>query len=240
MNTRPTHLALVLVAMAPLAGCATVSPPPAAMALEGASQTPVGSTSITGFGGLAGGVWIDGAAGGGARLAHRFSREISAGVDGVAGGTLQANHEQAAPRALYAGRAHLQANPEGSEHIAFTVGGGGGVGDNRLAYVTVDASVRVSGRVVHRMLEPYVAGVVSLSVPTDVPSGAILDGGTDRRILTTFWGGIDAGLVYHPTPRLDLVVDVLALGGYSAANNTLLLVPTAGLRYAFGGDATTR
>lgn len=59
MNAARARLATSLPLL--LAGCAMVSPPPSVMALEGASQTPVGSTSVTAFGALSGGVFIDGA-----------------------------------------------------------------------------------------------------------------------------------------------------------------------------------
>ena len=230
----------LLLLLSPLAGCATVSPPPAMMALEGATAGPVHRTSVTAFGAAASGVFIRESLGGGARVAHRLSDAVAVGVDGVAGAVLDPSPEPAAPRRLLAGRAHVQVNPGGSEHLALTFGAGGGATDNRLAYVTVDGGARVSARWARGFFEPYVGAVVALSVPTGTPGGATRDEGNDRRFLPTAYGGIDGGFVLHPTERLALALDVLIVEGYSAANTALLVTPSAGVRYAFGGDVARR
>lgn len=230
----------LLVALAPLAGCATVSPPPAVMALEGASQGPVGGTAVTAFGGASAGVFLNGSVGGGARVAHRFSDTVAVGVDGVAGAVADPSEQQVAPRRLFMGRGHVQVNPGASQHLALTFGAGGGASNNGLSYVTVDAGARLSRRWFNGLFEPYVGGLVALSVPTATPDGAVRDGGADRRILTTAYLGLDAGIALHPTERLDVALDLLVWGGYSASSNALIMTPTLGVRYAFGGETARR
>lgn len=239
MNTSRAF-ALSLSALAPLAGCATATPPPSLLAMGGASQGPVGATSVTAFGGLAGGVFVEPSLGGGARLSHRVSDTIAFGAEGVAGGVASASTVQAAPRALYAGRLHVQVNPEASERTAFTFGLGGGGSDNGLAYGTVDAGFRTSWRPGSGFFEPYVGAAVALSVPAATPDGATRDAENDRRFLTTAYLALDAGLSMHATERLDVLVDVPLFLGYSASNNAFLLVPTLGVRYAFGGEVRPR
>lgn len=240
MNTSSRAFRVLPLLFAPLMGCATVSPPPATMALEGASQSPVGSTAVTAFGGVAGGVFINGSAGGGARVAHRFSDTIAVGLDGVAGAVVDPSEVQSAPRRLYAGRAHVQVNPAASRHVALTFGVGGGASNNQLSYATLDAGARLSRRWFDGFFEPYVGGVVALSVPTATPAGATREVEYDRRFLPTAYLGLDAGLVLHPTERLDLALDLLILGGYSESNNALLMSPSLGVRYAFGGEVARR
>lgn len=229
----------LLLLLAPLAGCATVSPPPAVMALEGASQGPVGGTAVTAFGALAGGVFINGSVGGGARVSHRLSDAVALGVDGIAGAVVDPSTEQAAPRRLFAGRAHVQVNPGGSEHLALTFGAGGGASDNRLAYVTADAGARISRRWADGVFEPYAGAVAALSVPTSTPDAAVR-AENDRRFLPTAYVGLDLGVALHPTERLDVALDLLLLGGYSAANSALVMAPSLGVRYAFGGEVRRR
>jgi hypothetical protein len=238
----PKHpLALPLVlALAPLSGCATVSPPPAVMALGGASQGPAHATSVTAFGGAAGGVFINGSLGGGVRVAHRISDTVEVGVDGMAGAVVDPSEERVAPRVLAAGRAHLQVNPGASEHVALTFGLGAGASDNRLAYGTVDAGARVSRRWANGVFEPYVGGVLALSVPAATPAAAVRDPENDRRMLATMYFGVDAGVALHPTERLDVALDLLFLGGYSAANTAVIMTPSLGVRYAFGGEVRRR
>jgi hypothetical protein len=230
----------LLLGLGPLAGCATVSPPPSVMALEGASQGPVGATSVTAFGGAAGGVFINGALGGGARLAHRVSDTVALGVDGIAGAAVAPSDVSAAPRSLFAGRLHAQVNPGASRNFALTFGAGGGGSNNGLSYATVDAGARISRRWSDGFFEPYVGAVVALSVPTATPDGATREPEYDRRFLTTVYLGLDGGIVLHPTERLDVALDVLIIGGYSASNNPFLISPTVGLRYAFGGEVGRR
>ncbi|MDB4929508.1 MAG: hypothetical protein JWM10_1992 [Myxococcaceae bacterium] len=225
-----------LALLAPLAGCATISPPPAAMALEGASQGPVGATAVTVFGGASAGVFLTESVGGGARVAHRISDTVAVGVDGVAGAAVDHGGEQVAPRRIFMGRGHLQVNPGASRGLALTFGVGGGASDNSLSYVTVDAGARISRRWYEGFFEPYVGGLVALSVPTATPDGATRDGGNDRRILPTAYVGIDAGIALHPTARLDVAFDLLTMLGYSASSNAFIMTPTLGVRYAFGGD----
>lgn len=210
------------------------------MALEGASQGPVGATSVTAFGAAAGGVFINGSLGGGARIAHRLSRTTALGVEGIAGAVVDPSDTPVAPRQLYAGRLHVQVNPDASEHVAVTFGAGLGATNNSLSYGTVDAGVRFSRRWFDGYFEPYVGGLVALSVPTATPEGATRNADADRRFLATGYLGLDGGFVVHATERLDLALDVLLLGGYSASNNSLLIAPSAGVRYAFGGETARR
>lgn len=239
MNTSRV-LTLSLIVFAPLAGCATVTPPPSLVAMGGASQGPVGATSVTAFGGLAGGVFVEPSLGGGARLSHRLSDTIALGAEGVAGGVAAASSVEAAPRVLYAGRLHVQVNPEASERTAFTFGLGGGGSNNGLAYGTADAGFRTSWRPGSGFFEPYVGAAVALSVPAATPDGATREGGNDRRFLTTVYLALDAGLSMHATERLDVLVDVPLFLGYSASSNGVLFVPTLGVRYAFGGEVRRR
>lgn len=239
MNT-PRAFALSLLGLAPLAGCATVTPPPSMMAMGGASQGPIGATSVTAFGGLAGGVFVEPALGGGARISHRLNDRVALGVDGVAGGVVDPSSVQASPRTLYAGRLHAQVNPGGSEHLALAFGVGGGGSNNGLSYGTVDASVRGSWRPGSGVVEPYVGGGVALSVPMQTPDGATREVEYDRRFLTTAYLAASAGLVVHATERFDLIVDAPVFLGYSASSNGFLVAPTVGLRYAFGGEARGR
>jgi hypothetical protein len=229
-----------LALLAPLAGCATVSPPPATMALEGASQGPVGSTAVTAFGGASAGVFLNGSAGGGARVAHRFSDTVAVGLEGAAGAVVDPSAEQVAPRQIYMGRGQLQVNPDASRHLALTFGIGGGASNNQLSYVTVDAGARVSGRWCDGFFEPYVGGVLALSAPTATPDASARDGGNDRRILSTAYLGLDLGIAVHPTERLDVAIDLLTMLGYSASSNAVLVTPTVGVRYAFGGVVARR
>jgi hypothetical protein len=241
MNTTKRLPGLALLALlAPLAGCATISPPPATMALEGASQGPVGSTAVTVFGGASAGVFLNSAVGGGARVAHRFSDTVAVGVDGVAGAVVDPSGEQVSPRRIFMGRGHLQVNPGASRHLALTFGVGGGASNNSLSYVTVDAGARISRRWFDGFFEPYVGGLVAMSVPTATPDGSVRDGGNDRRILPTAYLGIDAGIALHPTERLDVAFDLLTSLGYSASSNAFIMTPTLGVRYAFGGEAAPR
>lgn len=240
MNSPIRRFAPVLpLLLAPLAGCATVSPPPSVMALGGASQGPVGGTAVTAFGAGAVGVFIEPSLGGGARVAHRLSDSLAVGVDGVAGARV-GNGGQAVPQTLFAGRAHVQVNPGGSANLALTFGGGGGATDNGLGYVTADAGARVSGRFSGGFFEPFAGAVLALSVPASTPADASRDEGNDRRFLPTAYAGIDGGFALHPSERLSVSLDLLVLGGYSAANNAFLIVPSAGVRYAFGGEAADR
>ncbi len=74
MNKHTPRLALAsVVALSALSGCATVTPPPTVMALEGASRGPAGSTAVTAYGGVNGGVFLSSGVGGGARFSHRVS-----------------------------------------------------------------------------------------------------------------------------------------------------------------------
>lgn len=235
--TKHTHrFALVaLASLASLTGCATVTPPPPVMALEGASHGPAGSTSVTAFGGANAGVFLESALGGGARLAHHVSEEVSVGVEGVVGAVVDSNGDPASPRRLFAGRAHVQLNPGGSEHLALTLGVGGGGANNDLGYITTDVGARVSTRVVHGVLEPYAGAVIAGSVAISTPAEAVqrTDGG-DHRYTPTGYIGLDVGMVVHATERLDVAFDFLLLGGVSASNNALMGTPTIGLRYNFG------
>ncbi|TAK30382.1 MAG: hypothetical protein EPO40_08315 [Myxococcaceae bacterium] len=241
MNTSKRRLApSLLLALAPLAGCATVSPPPSAMALEGASQGPVGGTSVTAFGAAAGGVFVSGSLGGGARIAHRLSNTTAIGVEGIAGSVVDPGDTPVAPRQLYAGRLHVQVNPGASEHVAMTLGVGLGATNNSLSYSTLDAGVRFSHRWFDGFFEPYVGGVVALSVPGATPDGATRSADGDRRFMATGYLGLDGGFVLHATERLDVALDVLILGGYSASADSLLIAPSAGVRYAFGGETARR
>jgi|GEM_PF-1436636 len=241
MNTSKRRLApSLLLALAPLAGCATVSPPPSAMALEGASQGPVGGTSVTAFGAAAGGVFVSGSLGGGARIAHRLSNTTAIGVEGIAGSVVDPGDTPVAPRQLYAGRLHVQVNPNASEHVAMTLGVGLGATNNSLSYSTLDAGVRFSHRWFDGFFEPYVGGVVALSVPGATPDGATRSADGDRRFMATGYLGLDGGFVLHATERLDVALDVLILGGYSASADSLLIAPSAGVRYAFGGEIARR
>lgn len=252
MTVRPRGsrgAALVALALGRLglAGCSTITPPPAAMALQGASE-PVHSTSITAFGGAAAGALLDSSVGGGLRVSHRFSRSFSAGVDGVAGArvlteSFLTSAEVNPPTALYAGRAHLQYNLRGSQHLAFVVGLGGGALDDGLAYLTADVGVRVSGRFVRGLVEPCIGGVVAVSgpvampplVPYVTPTGEATGEYVGRTYQPTVFAGLDPALVLHPAPRVDLALDVLVLAGRSGPNGVLLVVPTVGVRYRFGG-----
>jgi len=240
MNISKRSMGVVLFVLAPLAGCATVTPPPSMMALEGASQGPVGATSVTAFGGLAGGVYVQPGLGGGARIGHRLSDSVALGVDGVAGGVLYPADFAGPPRTIYSGRLHAQINPNGSEHLAMSFGLGGGGSNNGLAYGTIDAGIRTSGRWANGFFEPFIGGALALSVPAATPEGATREArpgaNYDRRFLTTFYFGLDGGFVLHPSDRFDVVLDVPILIGYSASASTLLLVPTVGIRYAFGGE----
>ena len=47
-------------------------------------------------------------------------------------------------------------------------------------------------------------------------------------------------IVLHATERLDVALDVLILGGYSASADSLLIAPSAGVRYAFGAETARR
>lgn len=204
------------------------------MAMGGASPTPTGSTALTVFGGLAGGVFIEGSVGGGARVQHRLAPSLALGVDGLAGAAI-AKPGDVTPRSLFAGRAHLQLNPAASENLAVTFGVGGGGTNNSLGYVTADVSARVSGRFANRAIEPYVAGLAALSVPVETPPGAVMEGGNDRRFLTTAYAGLNAGLMVHTSTRSALYLDLPIFLGFSAANNAILFAPNVGFRYAFGG-----
>ncbi|MFO0603737.1 MAG: hypothetical protein U0324_11215 [Polyangiales bacterium] len=242
MNLNTPRLALVaLASLAPLAGCATVTPPPPVMALEGASRGAAGGTSVTAFGGANAGVFLESALGGGARVAHRVSDEVSLGVEGVAGAVIDSNGDPASPRRLFAGRAHVQLNPGASEHLALTLGFGGGGANNDLGYVTADVGARVSTRVARGVLEPYAGAVLAGSVPVSAPAEAVqrVEGG-DHRYAATAYAGLDLGLVVRATERLDVAFDVLLLGGVSASNNALMATPTLGLRYNFGAPRAAR
>lgn len=242
MNKHTHRLALVaLASLSPLSGCATVTPPPPVMALEGASHGPAGSTSVTAFGGANAGVFLESALGGGARVAHRVSEDVSVGVEGVAGAVVDSNGDAASPRRLFAGRAHVQLNPRGSQRLALTLGVGGGGANNDLGYVTTDLGVRVSTRVAHGVIEPYAGAVIAGSVPLSTPAAAVqrVEGG-DHRYTPTGYLGVDLGVVVHATERLDLALDVLLLGGVSASNNAMMATPTIGLRYNFGDGRRAR
>ena len=245
MNKHTHRFALValvaLASLASLSGCATVTPPPSVMALEGASHSPAGTTSVTAYGGASAGVFVNGALGGGARLSHRVSQEVSVGIEGMAGAVVDPSDEPASPRTLFAGRAHVQLNPGASEHLALTLGVGGGGANNDLGYITTDLGARVSTRVAHRVLEPYAAVIVAGSVPISTPAAAVqrTDGG-DHRYTPTGYIGADVGLVVHATERLDVALDFLLLGGVSASNNVVMGTPTVGLRYNFGDLTAAR
>lgn len=237
MNISKRSTGLVLFVLAPLAGCATVTPPPSMMALGGASHGPVGATAVTAFGGVMGGVFIQPSLGGGARVAHRLSDTVAIGVDGVAGAVTDPSTVQAAPRTLYAGRLHAQVNPGGTERTALTFGLGGGGSNNALSYGTIDVGFRSSWRPGSGVFEPYVGAAVALSVPFAVPAGAeVTADGDDRRFLTTAYVVANGGLAVHATERFDVLFDVPIFLGYSASNNAFIVAPTVGLRYAFGGE----
>ncbi len=237
MNTSKRALGSALMLLAPLAGCATVTPPPSLMGLGGASQGPVGGTAVTAFGGVMGGVFIEPSLGGGARIAHRLSDSVALGVDGIAGATTNPSSVQAAPRALYAGRLHAQINPGGTDRTALTFGLGGGGSNNALSFGTIDVGVRTSWRPGSGVFEPYVGAAVALSVPFAVPAGSeITTEGNDRRFLTTAYLAANGGFAVHASERFDVLFDVPVFLGYSASNNAFIIAPTVGLRYAFGGE----
>jgi hypothetical protein len=234
-----------------------MSPMPAVMSLAGASE-PAHSTSVTAFGGVATGSGTNAAGGGGLRVSHRLSRDLSLGADGVGGATF-ANATGPAPlaphvsRALYAGRAHLQYNPRGTEHLAFTLGlGGGGLTDG-LGYLTADVGARVSGRFIRGLVEPFVGGVVALSGTVVLPQPTTTTSDTGELTFSsstnpshrqTLFAAVDAGLVLHAADRVDIAVDLLLVFGetFGVESRDVLAVPTVGARYRFGGadDAAAR
>ncbi len=236
MNTSKRSLGSAWLLLAPLAGCATVSPPPSLMGLGGASQGPIGGTAVTAFGGVMGGPFIEPSLGGGARIAHRLSDSVAMGVDGIAGATPNPSSVQASPRTLYAGRLHAQINPGGTESTALTFGLGGGGSNNALSYGTIDVGLRTSWRPGSGVFEPYAGAAVALSVPFAVPAGAELTGDGDRRFLTTAYLAVNGGFAVHASERFDVLLDVPVFLGYSASNNAFIVAPTVGLRYAFGGE----
>lgn len=233
MNHTVTALACVALLSA---ACSTVTPPPPTMALAGASQAPTGSTALAGFAGTSGGTFIGQGLGGGARVEHRLSPAVALGATGVAGAVVDRNADDgpAIPSSLYAGRVHAQVNPGGAEGLALVLGVGGGATNNALSFVSVDAGARVGRRFLDGRLEPYAGLTVALSVPTQTPDGAVR-AENDRRFLTTLWVGGEVGAVWHVDTRLDAGAGVQLLGAYSAAHDAALLIPTAHVRYAFGG-----
>ncbi len=234
MNHTVTALACVALLSA---ACSTVSPPPPSMALACASQAPTGSTALAAFGGTSGGTFIGQGLGGGARVEHRLSPTVALGATGVAGAVVDRNVDDGPeiPSSLYAGRVHAQVNPGGSQHLALVMGVGGGATNNALSFVSVDAGARLGRRFLDGRFEPFAGATVALSVPTQTPDGAVR-ATNDRRFLTTLWLGAEVGAVWHFDPRLDAGAGVQMLYGYSAANDAALLIPTAHVRYAFGGE----
>ncbi len=107
---------------------------------------------------------------------------------------------------------------------AASFGVGAGLVDNGLAYLTLDAGMRVSSG--DGTADVYVQPVVALSIP--MTGGRPID---DSRPRTTFYWGASMGMLGFADRDFGGSFDVTALSGHSTADDAFLMMISGGASY---------
>lgn len=227
-------LATLLVA----AGCSVVTPPPMRMLHEPVLRTDPGGVSVAAIGGGGAGVFLDGSAGGEARVSVQASREMDVELSGGFGGRVEDNHgdDSGVPKVLGWGRAGGRYRPDRIDWFSLRFGTGGGAADTGLAYLTTDVGVSF-GYSFRSRVRPYGGISLALSVPV-VRGPAVQDEDGDlvaRSPATTLWIGAGAGVSVRIVRSLEIGVEgLLDLGWAPSGDSAIAFGGTCGIRYTFG------
>lgn len=228
-----------MVALSPF-GCAVVNPPPMLMLHEPVVNSARGGVSVGGVGGVAGGVFLDSAAGGQGVAAVQVTDDLGVEASGGAGTRLYAGGEgaQNVPSTVGFGRVGVRYHAPRRDWLSVRAGlGGGGAASTGLVYGTADVGASV-GRTFGGWFRPYGGLGLALSVPVrpgpDVQPDRN-DPSKTRAIGTTFWANVNLGASMRVVDRLELGVEGTLFGGMSVVGeNALAASVTGSLRWTFG------
>jgi hypothetical protein len=222
-HATPTLFALALIACAP---------PPPTLPFEGAGRDPAGSISAGGFVSYTGDYtsvpwrWSSApvpapsqtvpSAVADLRVNTQVDRNASVGLD-LASAVVASD---GGDYGIFLARAHAQFHPD-SDHIAFVLGGGGGVVGPGGGALTGDLGVR-AGFDVRRAVDVVFAETVSIT-------GAVFG----SSVFALFHTITDVGAICRVTPRFGVGAFVSMLFGFDAdqAMTRPVFVPSLAVRY---------
>ncbi|HEY3358328.1 MAG TPA: hypothetical protein VGQ83_34085 [Polyangia bacterium] len=222
-----------LLILASLAfGCSVITPPPLMPRHMGAAADPVGAVSATAIGGVAGGPWVNGSAGGEGRVMVQATPRLAVGA-GIGGGSDVERRDAAGPHDLVAGRVFGRYGLDARGHFALDFGLGAGGMDNGLRYTTADLGFLASHTFAQR-LTIYGGPTVALSMPVQA-GDPVEDNNELRAQRTTFAYGLTAGVGVKVIPNLVFSLELLMLDARTQRDEAFIMSGTAGLRVTFGG-----